>query len=144
MNSDRRPSSFHGCPTHAGAWAHAQEAASHGRSMENATARRPALVFDPLTRHAALRIWITAAFLADLISTGIAFSLGAVEANPVMAGWSIYRIAAAKLSVLAAVLLIRKPGAWATAVLLYGALATSAVVAWNLSQFWIAWRAGYF
>lgn len=81
-----------------------------------------------------LKWWNIAAFSADIATTRIAFLLGAVEANPVMAGWPYEWIAGAKGVVLFALLSLRA-GKWAEASLWYGGAATTAVVVWNLYQF---------
>lgn len=75
------------------------------------------------------------AFAADLGSTGFAFTLGAVEANPLMKDWSFLEIVAAKLVVLAALVWASwKPNRWGDFAAWYGSIATGLVAAWNLVQ----------
>lgn len=79
-----------------------------------------------------LPLAVIAAFAADLITTGIAFSMGASEANPLMADWPFWKILAAKIAVLAGVLVFSwKPSKWGNAVLWYGVVTTASVAAWN-------------
>lgn len=82
-----------------------------------------------------LKWWNIIAFSADIATTRVAFMLGAIEANPVMAGWPYEWIAGAKGGVLLALLAIKKTSKWTLATLWYGGAATSAVVGWNLYQF---------
>lgn len=79
-----------------------------------------------------LPVALVVAFAADLVTTGVAFSMGAVEANPLMKGWSFWEIAAAKIGVLGVVLFMaRRPSKWGDAVLWYGVVSTGLVAVWN-------------
>lgn len=83
-------------------------------------------------RTITLTLLVVAAFVADMLTTGIAFRLGAVEANPIMKDWSFLEILFAKAAVLFAVVWYAKhPSKLQRPVLAYGAIATGSVAIWN-------------
>lgn len=71
-------------------------------------------------------------FALDFATTAWAFSLGAIEANPLMAGWPLWKIGAAKFLVLGLVLWCADRGTMAKIVHGYGATVTAGAVVWNL------------
>jgi hypothetical protein len=85
-------------------------------------------------RVSAAWLWALAGvFLLDAATTWVAFTLGGREANPVMASWPLWGIVAAKATVLASLVAVApRMGRWGRYVVIYGVVATGAVVAWNL------------